>query len=76
MPHVVDMMHHELAKQLNPMNVKVPHDAFGNELEDAIFSQPSDSFEAVVARYNANFPGYTTEDGMRPETAYFINGLL
>ena len=65
-------MHYELAKQLNPMNAKVPHEAFGNHLEDAIFSGPSDSFEAVVARYNANFPGYTTEDGMRPETAYFV----
>ena len=74
-PRAPYMMHHELAKQLNPMNVKVPHDAFGNKLEDAIFSGPSDSFEAVVARYNANYPGYTTEDGMRPETAYFISEM-
>ena len=61
--------------RVNPMNVKVPHEAFGNELEDAIFSQPSDLFEAVVARYNANYPGYTTQNGMRPETAYFISEL-
>ena len=74
-PRAPYMLHHELAKQLNPMNAKVPHEAFGNHLEDAIFSGPSDSFEAVVARYNANFPGYTTENGMRPETAYFISEM-
>ena len=72
-PRAPYLAHHDFSKMMDPMNVKVPHKAFGDELEAAAFSAPSESFNAVVERYNRNFPGYTTQDGMRRETAYFIS---
>jgi len=47
------MMHHELAKQLNPMNVKVPHDAFGQNTLPLNFPVTVTPFESfTITRFN------------------------
>ena len=74
-PRAPYLQHHELAKMMNPINVRVPHEAFGSQLTAAINSRPSQTFKQVVEQHDINFPGYSTAAGMLPENAYFMSEM-
>ena len=71
-PRFPYMMHHELAKMMNPLNVKQGEEAFTGKLDTALLPKEDKSFLSVVADFDRHNPSYSTKRGMRPETAYLL----
>jgi len=62
------MDHHEFAKMMNPLNVKVVVDAFGDKLRQ-VNLEPMTTMQGQLETYNAKYPRYK---GVLPEVAKFI----
>ena len=65
----------EYAQILNPLNPQPFVESHGLLLEAAKSHQPQRSFSSVVEQFNASHPSYSTEMGMNPVTAFFIQQL-
>ena len=60
---------------LNPLNVNSFVEAFGTRLDKAPTYEPPAQFQTVVSRFNDTYPMFSTDKGMKAETAYFIQKI-
>ena len=74
-PRAPYMAMHEYAQILNPQNVAPFVDAFGGRLHAHLTYQPPVEFQTIVQRFNETNPQFSTDKGMKPETAYFLQTL-
>ena len=74
-PRAPYMQNHEFAKMMNPMNVKLPHEAFGNQLKAVVNSKPTPTFIGIKEEYDDSYPNYSTARGVLPEVAVYIGKM-
>lgn len=75
-PRAPYMALYEYAQLLNPLNPTPFVESFGERLDAVATYQPPKSFQGVVAKFDADNPSYSTERGIKRETAYFIQQLI